>query len=129
MNLGSSMVLHICQVLKNTYCHVFFDKFFNSPILIQKLHDNGLYDLGTARCNRINMSQIKKDKEMKRGDYQCKFYNHIVCIKWSDNKSVMLFGNHLEEITFISTVQRRLKDSSSKIHVNCPDSSKFLELT
>ena len=95
-NLGLSVVLDSCQFLKDTYCHVFFDNFFNSLTLIQKLHDNGLYGLGTARTNRINMLQMKKDKEMKRGDYQCKFYNHIACIKWYDNKPVMLLGSRLE---------------------------------
>ena len=39
-------------------------------------------------------------------------------MKWYDNKSVMLPGSHLEEITSISTVQRRLKGSWSKIPVN-----------
>ena len=62
---------------------------------------------------------MKKDKEMKRGDYQCKFCNHIACIKWYENKSVMLLGSHLEEITSILTVQRRLKGYSSNIPVNC----------
>ena len=62
---------------------------------------------------------------MKRGDYQCKFYNNIACIKWYDNKSVMLLGSHLEEVTSISTVQRRLKGSSSKIPVNCPNDIKL----
>ena len=38
-------------------------------------------------------------------------------IKWYD-KSMMLLRSHLEEITSISTVQRRLKGSSSKIPVN-----------
>ena len=56
---------------------------------------------------------------MKRGDYQCKFCNHIACIKWYENKSVMLLGSHLEEITSILTVQRRLKGYSSNIPVNC----------
>ena len=56
---------------------------------------------------------------MKRGDYQCKFYNHVACIKWYDSKSMMLVGSHFEEITSISAVQRRLKGSSSKIPVNC----------
>ena len=73
MNLGSSVVLELCQVLKDTYFHVFFNSFFNSPTLIQKWHDNGLYNLGTARSDRINMPQMKKDKEVKRGDYQYKF--------------------------------------------------------
>ena len=38
---------------------------------------------------------MKKIKVMKWGDYQCKFYNHIACIKWYDNKSVMLLGRVL----------------------------------
>ena len=125
LNLGSSVVIDLCQVLKDTYCHVFFDNFFNSPTLIQKLHDHGLYCLGTARSDRINMPQMKKDKELKRGDYQCKFYNHIACIKWYDNKSLMLLGSHLKEITSISTVQRRLKSSSPKIPVKCPNGIKL----
>ena len=111
MNLGSSMVLKLCQALKDIYFYVFFDSFFNNPTLTQKLHDNALYDLGTARTNRINMRQMKKDKEMKRGDYQCKFYNHIASIKWYDNKSVMLLGSHLEKTASISTMQRRPKGS------------------
>ena len=125
MKLGSSVVLDLCQVLKDTYCHVFFDNIFNSPTLIQKLHDNGLYGLGTARSDRINKLQMKKGKEMKQGDYQCKFYNHIACIKWYDNKSVMPLGSHLEEIISISAVERRLKGSSSKIPVNCPNGIKL----
>ena len=65
------MLLDLYQVLKDTYCHVFFDSFFNSPTLIQMLYDNKLYGLGTARSDRINMPQMKNDKEMKHGDYRC----------------------------------------------------------
>ena len=77
LNLGLCVVLVLCQVLKDTYCHVFFDNFFNSLTLIQKFYDHEPYCLGTARSDRNSMPQMKKDKEMKRGDYQCKFYNHI----------------------------------------------------
>ena len=72
----------VFQVLKDTYWRVFFDNFFKGPTLIQKLHDNGLYGLCRAGSNRINMPQMKKDKEMKQGQYQCNFYNHMACIKW-----------------------------------------------
>ena len=109
LNLASSVVLDSCQVLKDTYRHVFFDNFFNSFTLIQKLHENGLYGLGKARSDRINMPQMKKDKVMKRGDYQCKIYNHIACIKWYDNKSLMLHGSHLEEITSNIYINRSKK--------------------
>ena len=117
------MVLDLCQVLQDTFCDMFFDKFFNSPTLIQKLHDK--YGLGRALSDRINMPQMKKDKEMKRGDYQCKFYNHIACIKWYNNMSVMLLGSHLEEVTSILTIQKRLKGSSSKILVTCSNDIKL----
>ena len=104
LNLGLSVVLALCQVLKDTYCHVFFDNLFNSSTMVQKLHDNGLYGhavwLLVWRSDIVNIMQMKKDKEMKQGDYQCKFYNHIACIKWSENKYVML----LRKNKSISTV-------------------------
>ena len=124
LNLGSIVVLDLPQVLEYTYCHVFFDNFFNSITLIQQLHDNGLYGLGIARFDTINILQMTKDKEMKRRDYQYKFYNHIACIKWYDNKSVMLLGSHGRNKFYID-MQRRLKGSSSKIPVNCPNGIKL----
>ena len=69
LSLGLIVVLDLCQVLKDTYCQVFFDNFFNSPSLIQKLHNNGLHGIGTARSDIINIPQMKKDKEMKQRDY------------------------------------------------------------
>ena len=62
---------------------------------------------------------------MKGGDYQWKCYNHIACIKWYDNKFVMLLGGHLEEITSILTMQIRLDGSSSRIPVNCTNGIKL----
>ena len=62
---------------------------------------------------------------MKRGDYKYKFYKHIACMKWYGNKSVMLPGNNLEEITSTLTVQRRLKGSSSKIPLHYPHGIKL----
>ena len=32
--LGPSVVLKVTEILKNSYCTVFFDNFFNSPSLI-----------------------------------------------------------------------------------------------
>ena len=71
------------------------------------------------------MPRIKRDKELKRGDYHRKCYNYIACIKWYDNKLVMLLGYYFEEIASISTVQRGLKGSSSKIPENYPRGIKL----
>ena len=54
---------------------MFFDNLFNSPALIQNLHEDGLYGLGTAQCDRKDMSEMKEGKEMSRGDFQCKYGN------------------------------------------------------
>ena len=55
LNLGSSLAPDLSQVLKDAYCHALFENFFNSPTLIQKLHHNELYGLGTSCSDRINM--------------------------------------------------------------------------
>ena len=62
LNLRSSVVVDLCQVLEDTYCHILFDNFFRSPTLIQKLHDNGQYGLGIIQSDWINMPQMKKAK-------------------------------------------------------------------
>ena len=60
------MVLDLFKVPKDAYYHAFFDNFFTSPTLIQKLHDNGLYDLDTRCFDRTNMPQIKGQRNEAR---------------------------------------------------------------
>ena len=124
LNLGKSVVLEFCKPLRDSYCYIFFDNYFNSPMLIQKLHEQGLYGLGTVRSNRKHLPEMKKDKDMNRGDHQIKFCKNIACIKWMDNKSVFLVGSNLEEIVSISNVQRRQKGSATKMNVSCPTAIK-----
>ena len=39
--LGESVILSLCQKLKDTHCFVFFDNFFTSPELLVKLLEMG----------------------------------------------------------------------------------------
>ena len=57
--LGESVVLSLCQKLKDTHCFVFFDNFFTSPVLLIKLLEMGIYAIGTVRTNRKNMPVLK----------------------------------------------------------------------
>lgn len=75
------------------------------------LHEDGLYGLHTDECDRKNIPEMKKDKRMSWGGFQCKFCKNIACIKWYDNNSVSLVGCNLEKTTSISTVLRWLKGS------------------
>ena len=92
--LGESVVLSLCQKLKDTHCFVFFGNFFTSPALFVKLLEVGIYATGTVRANRKNMPVLKYDKEMKRGEHDWFSSNHLSAIKWMDNKSVILLSNY-----------------------------------
>ena len=85
--LGESIILLLCQKLKDMHCFVFFGNFFKSPALLVKLLEMGIYVTGTVRANRQNM---KHDKEMKGGQYDWFSLNYLSAIKWMDNKSVIL---------------------------------------
>ena len=41
--LSESVVLSLCECLKDTNCYVYFDNFFTSPTLMAKLLENGIY--------------------------------------------------------------------------------------
>ena len=100
---------------------LYFDNFFNSPTLVEKLFDKGIYCLGTVRSDRKNMAVMKKDKDMKRGDVDFQYANNVVAVKWFDNRGVTMVGTCLEECDKISTVSRRVKGQSAKIPVPCPE--------
>ena len=75
-------------------------------IFLTVLHEDGLYGLHTDECDRQKIPEMKKDKEMSRGGFQCKFCKNTAYIKWYDNKSVLLVGCNLGKTTSISTVLR-----------------------
>ena len=62
--LGESVILSLCQKLKDTHCFVFFDNFFTSPPLLVKLLEMGIDATGTVKANRKNIPFLKHDKEM-----------------------------------------------------------------
>ena len=84
LNLGVSVVLILYQFLKNTYSYVFFDNFFNSFALIQKLIEDGLYGLRTARCDRENMLELKEDNEIVEKIFKASFTEVLIVITTSE---------------------------------------------
>ena len=119
VNLGEGVVLQLTEKLKQTYCTVYFDNFFNSPMLINMLRQSGIYAVGMVRSNRKQMPKMKIDKEMKRGDVDFKYSDNILYCRWYDNKAVLPLAGNIEGMGTCSTVQRRMKGSSSKTPINC----------
>ena len=92
--LDESVILSLCQKLKDMHCFIFFDNFFASPALLVKLLEMGIYATGTVRANRKNIPVLKHDKEMKRGKHDWFSSNHLSAIKWMENKSVIILSNY-----------------------------------
>ena len=91
--LGESVILSLCQKLKDTYCFVF--------------------------ANLKNMPVLKYDKEMKRGEHDWFSTNLLSVIKWMDNKSAILLSNHFNPKE-TQQIERRVKSSKDKVKVTCP---------
>ena len=85
--LGESVVLSLCENLKNSYCYVFFDNFFTSPNLMLKLFEDGIYATGTVRSNRKHMPTLKADKQMKRSEHDWMACDTISATKWMDSRT------------------------------------------
>ena len=113
--------MDLSKKLKNTHCMLYFDNFFNSTTLVEKLFDRGTYCLGTVRSDRKHMPIMKKDKDIKRGDIDFQYANNVVAVKWFDNCGVTMVGTYLEECNKVSTVTRRVKGQSANIPVPCPE--------
>ena len=67
LGLGEEVVLQLTKDLERSFCTAYFDNFFNSPKLIEKLFQKDIYGIGTVRANRKQMPKMIDDKQMKRG--------------------------------------------------------------
>ena len=121
-NLGESVVFMLSEKLKGTYCTLYFDNFFNSPTLIDKLlKERQIYAIGTVRKDRKQMPTLKADKQMKRGDMHFQQSTNVTCCKWFDNKPVLMLATNVEGMGGTTNVYRRTKGSANKIAVPCPN--------
>ena len=71
LGLEEEVALQLTKDLERSFCTVYFDNFFNSPKLIEKLFQKVIYGIGTVQVNRKEMVKMIDYKQMKRGD--CKF--------------------------------------------------------
>ena len=117
---GKELVLHLMKDLKQSFCTVYFDNFFNSPKLIEKLFQKSIYGIGTVRTNRNQMPKMIDDKHMKRGDCEFLFSGNTMVCKWMDVWSVLLLSSALDGMNDILSVQSREKGSKTKSSVPCP---------
>ncbi len=111
LGIGEGVVLGLSEGLKNKFATLYFDNFFNSPTLIKRLYERGLYGIGTVRSNRKHMPEMLADKQMQRGDSQYHYCDSVLACKWMDNRGVLMVATAVDGFDMTSTVQRRGKGS------------------
>ena len=121
IGLGESVVLELTKTLAGLGCEIYFDNFFNSPMLQYKLAKQNLKACGTVRTNRKNTPKnLPSDKDMKRGDIYSTSFQGISFVKWMDNRAVHLLTNFLSPVPTLK-VKRKQAGSAQSLEITCPD--------
>lgn len=94
-NLGERIVLELTKQDWKKGKIVYFDNFFTTIRLLEKLKLENTLACGTIRSNRKYLPKgMIIDKKLKRGDFDHKTSNTgITFFKWKDNKVVTLASN------------------------------------
>ena len=93
-------------------------------MLVNKLYEKGIYCVGTVRRDRRNMTIMRNDNEMKRGDIEFQFTENRAAVKWFDNRGVTLLGAGLEGCNQVLLVLSSIKGQSSRTFVPCSEMIK-----
>ncbi|KAK2712118.1 hypothetical protein QYM36_010971 [Artemia franciscana] len=123
--LGAGMVLNLAGRLQLVeFTKLYFDNFFTSLALLERLSEMGLYRTGTIRSNRLQGARLETDSDMKkrgRGSF-CEVVassGDTCLVKWMDNRSVILASNMIESGA-VNKVRRWCKQTKAYLQVDQP---------
>lgn len=116
--LGERVVLHMQESLPGEWHELFFDNFFTSPELIQKLEERKTYGTGTCRTNRrdfpsdfaLQEKKTSKKSQHKRGVMSFASKDDLVMFSVKDTKVVNLLTNRYAADD-TETIKRRVKST------------------
>lgn len=117
--MGERIVLHLTEEDWNKNKIIYFDNFYTTVKLLEKLKAEDTLACGTIRSNKKNLpKKMKEDKKLNRGEFDyCISNTGISVFKWKDNRVVTIASNfHGTEIT---TVKRKQRDGKS-IEITAP---------
>ena len=118
--LGEKVVLTLSESIKGRHHQLYYDNYFSSISLLEKLLSQGTYACGTIRTNRKNFpSEISEEaRRLSRGESVFRQCGNIVATAWKDNKVVNV-ASTLADPTELTTVCRRQRDGH-RVQVPCP---------
>ena len=118
--LGENVVMQLSRSLIGANVRLYFDNFFTISSLIFKLKQDQICSCGTVRQKRKDMPKnLKKDKEMKRGELDRRQSEGIHLVKWMDTKGVIVLST-IDSSMPVVPVRRRLKGPKGKVTVEYP---------
>ena len=119
-SLGENVIIQLSRSLVGTNVRLFFDSFFTSLALVHKLQQEKIFCCGTVRQNRKGMPKdIKKDKDMARGEINRRKSQGLHLVKWMDTKGVVLLST-IDSCVSTVNVKRRVKGQKEKVTVPHP---------
>ena len=118
--LGEGVVISLSKSLQGIGCELYFDNFFNTPKLQRYLLEKKIFTCGTCQKNRKDLPKnLKEDKAMKRSDIDYRSADDIFCVKWMDNRSVIMLSNYISPVETVK-VSRRQTRTAEKLQIDCP---------
>ena len=98
--------------------HVYFDNSFTSPVLVERLLEDGIYCAGTLRATRRGIPpEIIGNTQTTRDDARFLAQNSISVLKWVDRKPKYIMSNFSDR-TQMTVITRRLKNEQT-VQVRC----------
>lgn len=118
-NLGERVVLGLSKKYWGKFRKIYFDNFFTTLPLLERLKVENTLACGTVRLNRKGVPQnLRPTKTMVRGDFDHRISSmDISFFQWKDSKPVCFASNF--HGTDVTVVTRKQKDGTS-INVSCP---------
>ncbi|XP_015367868.1 PREDICTED: piggyBac transposable element-derived protein 3-like [Diuraphis noxia] len=99
---GDSVVLHLTQNVPPNRHFLYFDNYFSSFGLFERLQQLKIYAVGTIRTNWFAQPSFLSDKQMRKMGRGTAFEVtidmnncNIGLVKWFDNKAVTLGSNYI----------------------------------
>lgn len=120
LGVGPAFVLRLVQTLPKG-SKVFFDRYFTTLPLLDRLLAKGIFGTGTIMKNRVKCITMTEERKMKRGDMEefCKPDDKHIIVQWKDSKSVLLASSAFG-CGPVTDVKRWCKKEKKFMQVACP---------
>ena len=93
--LGYRVVMDMIQPYLGLHHHLYFDRFFTSPALVENLETQATYCCATVQLNRVGIpAACKKLKLRNRGDVVFQQKGNEVLSVWKDKRQVSILSTN-----------------------------------